>query len=56
MHCQILLRRTCNTCDYTMKMSSKYHRLLIYDVKRTTEIDGMGPFNIESAANIEQHF
>ena len=27
-----------------MKMSSRYHRLLIYDVKRTTKIDGMGPF------------
>ena len=24
-------------------MSSSYHRLLIYDVKRTTKIDGMGP-------------
>ena len=28
-----------------MKMSSRYHRLLIYDVKRTTKIDGMGLFN-----------
>ena len=27
-----------------MKMSSMYHRLLIYDVKRTTKIGGMGPF------------
>ena len=27
-------------------MSSRYHRLLIYDVKRTTKIDGMGPFNV----------
>ena len=27
-------------------MSSMYHRLLNYDVKRTTKIDGMGPFNI----------
>ena len=26
-------------------MSSWYERLLIYDVKRTTKIDGMGPFN-----------
>ena len=25
-------------------MSSRYRRLLIYDVKRTTKIDGMGPF------------
>ena len=34
----------CNLCGYTMKISSMYHRLLIYDVKRTTKIDGMGPF------------
>ena len=27
-----------------MKISSTFHRLLIYDVKRTTQIDGMGPF------------
>ena len=27
-----------------MKMSSWYHKLLIYDVKRTTKLDGMGPF------------
>ena len=33
------------THGYTMKMSSRYHRLLIYYVKRTTKIDGMGPFN-----------
>ena len=46
MHCRISPRRACNPCGYTMKMSSRYHRLLIYDVKRTTEIDGMGPFNI----------
>ena len=26
--------------DYTMKMSSRYHRLLIYDVKSTAKIDG----------------
>ena len=31
-----------------MKMSSRYHRLLIYDVKRTTKIDGMGPFKFQS--------
>ena len=35
----------CSPCDYTMKMSSRYHRLLIYDVKKFTKIDGMGPFN-----------
>ena len=27
-----------------MIISSRYHWLLIYDVKRTTKIDGMGPF------------
>ena len=26
-------------------MSSRYYRLLIYDVKKTTKIDGMDPFN-----------
>ena len=34
-------RRSCNPC--TMKIISRYHRLLIYDVKRTTEIESMGP-------------
>ena len=43
MHCPISLRRACNLCGYTMKISSRYHRLLIYDVK-STKIDGMGPF------------
>ena len=28
----------------TMKISSRYHGLLIYDIERTTKIDGMGPF------------
>ena len=28
------------------KISSRYRRLLIYDVKRTTKINGMGPFKI----------
>ena len=46
MHCQILQRRMCNPCGSTMKMSFRYHRLLIYDVKRTTKIDGMGPFHV----------
>ena len=32
MHCQISPRRTCNPCGYT-KISSMYHRLLIYDAK-----------------------
>ena len=44
MHCQISPRTACNICGDTMKMSSRYHRLLIYDVKCTTKIDGMGPF------------
>ena len=44
MHGRISPGRACNPCGYTKKMSSKYHRLLIYDVKRTTKIDGMGPF------------
>ena len=44
MLCRISPRRTCNPCDYTMKISSRYQRLLIYDVKRSTNIDGMGPF------------
>ena len=45
MHCRISPRSTCNPCGYTMKISSRYHRLFIYEVKRTTKIDGMGPFN-----------
>ena len=48
IHGRILPRRACNSCGYTMKMSSRYHRLLIYDVKRTTKKDGMGPFKVKS--------
>ena len=48
IHCRISPRTTCNPCGYTMKISSRYHRLLLYDVKRTTEIDGMAPFKISS--------
>ena len=44
MHYRIFPRRACNLCGYTMKISSMYHRLLNYDVKLTTKIDGMGPF------------
>ena len=51
MHGRILPRRACNSCGFTIKMSSRYHRLLIYDVKRTTKIDGMGPFNVPPNAN-----
>ena len=32
MHCQISPRRACNPCGYSMKISTMYHRLLIYDV------------------------
>ena len=46
MHCRFSPRRMCNPCGYTMKISFRYHRILIYDVKRTTKIDGKGPFNI----------
>ena len=44
MHCRISSRRTCNPCCYTVKLSYRYHRLLVYDVKRTSKIEGMGPF------------
>ena len=47
MLCQISPRKMCNPCDYAMKISCRYHRLLIYHVKRTTKIDGMGPFNVK---------
>ena len=49
MHGRISPRRACNPCGYTMKMSSRYHRLLIYDVKRITKIDGMGPANLNKS-------
>ena len=58
--CQVNMNRTISKCTskfhpekcathmVTMKMSSRYHNLLIYDVKRRpTNIDGMGPFNIQ---------
>ena len=38
---QFSRRRTCNPCGYKMKISFRYYRLLIYDIKRTTKIDGM---------------
>ena len=44
MPCQISPRRTCNPGGDTMKIGCRYHRFLIYNVKRTTKIDGMGPF------------
>ena len=36
--------RTCKPCGFTIKISFRYARLLIYDVKRTSKIDSMGPF------------
>ena len=50
MHGRFSPRRTCNPCGNTMKISCMYHRLLIYDVKRTAKIDGMGPFIIKCIA------
>ena len=44
MHCQISPGRMCNPCGYTMKMSPRNDRLLIYDIKRTAKIDCTGPF------------
>ena len=48
MQDRISPKRAYNPCGLTMKMSSRYHRLLIYVVKSTTgtKLDGMGPFNI----------
>ena len=39
------LRRMCNPCGFTMEMRFRYHILLIHDIERNTETDGMGPFN-----------
>ena len=47
MHCRIS-PGTCNPCGYTMKIGCRHHRLLIHDVKRTTKIDSMGPFNFKA--------
>ena len=52
MHGGILPRRACNPCGYTMKISYRYHRLLIYDVKGTTKIDGM--FNMCNMFEMDQ--
>ena len=46
IHCQISPRRVCNRCGCTMKISCRYHRYLIYEVKTTTKIDGMDPFKV----------
>ena len=43
IHCRISLRRTCRPCGFTIEVSSRGHRLLIYFVKRITEIDGKDP-------------
>ena len=34
-HCRISTRRMCISCGYTMKISSSFHRLLIFYVKTT---------------------
>ena len=52
MHGRISHRRTCSQCGYTMKISSMYHRLLNANVKRTTELDGMGPLKILHEMNV----
>ena len=44
MHGRISPRRACNPCGYTMKISCRYHKLLIYHVKTITEKDGLPPF------------
>ena len=56
MHGRISAREACNPCGDTMKMSSRYHRLLIYDVKLTTKIDCMGPFNKKLSPVMRQPF
>ena len=33
---------------FTMKISCRCHRLLIYDMKETIKLDGMGPLNCHS--------
>ena len=33
-------------CCFTVKISPRGHKLLIYIVKRNTKTDGMGPFKI----------
>ena len=43
-HCRILPIITCRTCGFTMKISSRGHRLLNYIVNRNTKTDGLGPF------------
>ena len=46
MHCRLSPRRMCNPGGYTMKIISRCRRLLIYDIKRSTEIDSTGPFKL----------
>ena len=46
IHCLISLSRTCRPCGFTMTISSRGHRRLIYIVKRNTKTDGMGPFKV----------
>ena len=51
MHCRISPRRMCNPCGHTVKIGSRHHRLLTYDAKRNTNIDGIGPFKGELTKN-----
>ena len=39
-----------------MKISSMYHRLLIFDVNSTTKIDGMGPFKVQLHCHHPENF
>ena len=52
IHCRISPRRTCTLCGFTMKISSRGQRHFIYNVKRNTKRDGMGPFNEATKASI----
>ena len=52
MHCQISARRTCNTCGFTMLISSRYNKLLSNDAKRNSKIDSMGPCNQHFKENV----
>ena len=48
-------RRTCNLCGFTMEISSRYNCLLIYDVKRITNIDGIGTLTARLCCHIDNH-
>ena len=58
-YCRISPRRTCRPCGFTIKISSRGQRHLIYIVKRNTKTDGMGslinifPITIYNKADIQ---